>query len=284
MSALQPLTDEEREMAEQYLYLVDQFLYRHRLDPDEYYDIAIFGYLEAIQRERRMNCPEEKKNFPGLTEVCIRNAVYQEWRRQYADMRKADWLSISLDGAPAYADDDDGISLYEVVADPRASTEESVVKSDLIRRILAEATPREHEAIDYACAGFEAHEIAELMGISVYTASRFLYNFRVKAHAVEEDREAIRAPQWARDKEKCQERNRKYQRKYWETHREEYNARTRAKRAENPEKFREKDRRYREAHREEINARDRARRAAKKERTRQEKEERLHTQPAVQSV
>ena len=61
MSQLEPLTVKEQEMAEQYFYLVDKFLKREHLDPNEYYDVVIFGYLQAIQRECRNPNPPEKK-------------------------------------------------------------------------------------------------------------------------------------------------------------------------------------------------------------------------------
>ena len=129
---------------------------------------------------------------------------------------------------------------------------------------MAVATPREREAIDLACLGYETHEIAELLGIARNTAYRILYNFRVKAKAVRDDREVIRSPQWVKDKEKVQARNRAYQ----QPHRLELNAkariRDRAYRAAHLEEVRAKERAYRAAHKDEINARERARRAAKR--------------------
>ncbi len=269
-------------MAVQYLYLVDEFLRRKRLDPNEYYDVAIFGYLEAIQRECRYSdsYPEKEKNLPGLIITCIKHAVCQKWKNQCRDVRKANWLSISLDGAPACANDGNEISLYEAIADTRVNIEDSVIKRDLIQRILAEATPRERKAIDYACADFETHEIAVLMGVTVNTASRFLCNFRVKAHAVEEDREVIRSPQWARDKEKVQARNREYR----QTHREELKVKAHAYRETHKEVLNAKKRAYWQEHKEELNAKKRAAYAARKAQSRRENEERPHTQPAVQSV
>ncbi len=263
MSKIEPLTAEEQKLAEQHLYLVDQFLRRKRLDPHEYYDVVIFGYLQAIQRECRRDWPEENKNFHGLAEVCMRSAVFMEWRRQSQDMRRCDRKSLSLDCMPADTDDGE-FSLYEVVADTRQKTEVQVEAKDLAERVLAVATAREREAIDLACLGYEAREIADILGIARNTASRTLCNFRVKAKAVRDDREVIRSPQWARDKEKTQARNRAYR----QAHREEINERRRiwahAYRAAHSEKVRAKERAYREAHKEEINARDRARRAAKR--------------------
>ncbi|MCI8479115.1 MAG: hypothetical protein HFE97_12415 [Oscillospiraceae bacterium] len=281
MSKMEPLAVEEQEMAEQYFYLVDKFLKREHLDPNEYYDVVIFGYLQAIQRECRNPNPPEKKNIYGLIEVCMKRAVLMEWRRQYQDMRKSDRESLSLDCVPADTDNGE-FSLYDVVADTRQNTVVQVETQDLTERVLAVATPREREAINLACLGYKTHEIAEILGIARNTASRILYNFRVKAKAVRDDREVIRSLQWARDKKKVQARNRAYR----EAHREELLEKQRACNHAHPEKIREKKRvyraahleesrakeqSYRDAHREEINARRRARRAAEKQVCEQEK-------------
>lgn len=258
-----PLTAEEQKMAEDYYYLVDEFLHRKRLDSNEYFDVVIFGYLQAIQRECRNPNPPEKKNFHGLVEVCMKRAVFQEWRYKGCEMREADRLALSLDGIPAGTDNED-FSMYEIVADVRQNTAIQVEASDLIDRVLAVATPRERETIDLACLGYEPYEIAEMLGITQNTTYRILCNFRAKAKAVRDDRDVIRSPQWARDKEKIQARNRAYQ----QAHRLELNAkariRDRAYRAAHPEEVRAKERAYRAAHKDEINARERARRAAKR--------------------
>ncbi len=283
MSKMEPLTAEEQELAEQHLYLVDQFLQRKRLDPQEYYDVVIFGYLQAIQQECRRNWPEENKNFHGLAEVCMRSAVFMEWRRQSQNMRKGDREKLSLDCTSADMDDGE-FSLYEIVADTRQRTEIQVEAKDLAERVLAVATAREREAIDLARLGYEAREIADILGIARNTASRTLYNFRVKAKAVRDDREVIRSPQWARDKEKFQARNRAYQ----QAHREEINERRRiwahAYRAAHPEKVRAKERAYREAHKEEINASRRARRAAKRAEKRAQIQEQEKAAPDAANI
>lgn len=258
-----PLTAEEQKMAEDYYYLVDEFLRRKRLDSNEYFDVVIFGYLQAIQREcRHQNLPE-KKNFHGLVEVCMKRAVLMEQRYQHRDMRKGDRESLSLDCILADTDDDE-LSLYGVVADTRQNTAVQVEASDLVDRILAVATPREREAIDLVRLGYETHEIAGILGIARGTASCILHNFRVKERAVQDDREVIRCPQWVRNKEKIQAYNRAYQ----QTHREAINARNRIRdreyRAAHLEEIRAKERVYRAVHKDEINARKRARYAAKR--------------------
>lgn len=71
MRRLYPLTPEEQEFAAIHIDLVDTFLRRERLDPNEYYDIVIFGYLEAVQKQHREPIEEERQNFNALAKsVC----------------------------------------------------------------------------------------------------------------------------------------------------------------------------------------------------------------------
>lgn len=258
-----PLTAEEQVMAEEYFYLVDDFLRRKRLDPSEYYDVVIFGYLQAIQRECRSQNPPENKNFHGLVEVCMKRAVFLDWRYKSKVKRKSDFMALSLNGIPADTDSGE-FALHDVVADTRQNTAVQVEAQDLTERVLAVATPREREAIDLVCQGYEPFEIAELLGITCNTVYHTLHNFRVKAKAVRDDREVVRCPQRVRNKEKIQAYNRTYQ----QTHRLELNAKARVRnrtyRAAHLEEVREKEQTYRDAHREEINARCRARHAAKR--------------------
>ena len=272
MSTLQPLTTEEQEMAELYFYLIDEFLARKKLDASEYYDVAVFGYLEAIQRECRNPNPPENKNFVGLVRTCMKRAVQQEWRKMWREKRRGDLTGLSLDIGHTVSESEDR-TLYDFVPIAKQDIQAQVEAADLAQRVLAVATPREREAIDLAFLGSGASEIAEILGIARNTANRIVCNFRVKAKAVRDDREVIRTPGWEKNKEKIRERNRAYH----ETHKEELAAkrntpavkrqrkeRKRKYRAEHLEEVRAKERAYREAHREEINARARARRAAKR--------------------
>ena len=265
MSKIEPLTVKEREMVEQYHYLVADFLQRKRLAPNQYYDIVIFGYLQAIQRECRNPSPTHQKNIYGLIEVCMNRAVLQEWRCQYQIKRTGDRKHLSLDRIPAHTDDDE-LSLYAVIADTQQNTETQVEARDLTERIRAIATPREREALDLVCLGYETREVAQKLGIARNTASRTLYNLRVKAKALRDGREVIRCPQWA--DEKAKRKKQAYNRAYWQAHQLESAAKSRAwkqaRRIAHPEETRAKDRAYYAAHREEICARKRARNAVKR--------------------
>ena len=50
MRALRPMTQEEREFAEEYHDLVIDFLRYKHLPMNDFYDVVIFGYLSAVQQ------------------------------------------------------------------------------------------------------------------------------------------------------------------------------------------------------------------------------------------
>lgn len=222
MRRLYPLTSEEQRFAEIHIDLVDKFLRQGRLDPEEYYDIVVFGYLEAVQKQFRGPIAEDRQNFKALAKICMKHAIGEDKKFQNQKKRQGDTVSMDYLGTDT---DDDDFSFHDLIADTTQVTECQAIDSDLISRILAVATPREREAIDLVCQGYETREIAEILGIARSTASTTLCHFRAKAKAVRDDREVIKNPQWERDKEKIRARNRAYQ----QAHRLELNAKERAR-------------------------------------------------------
>ena len=84
MRKLYPLTDQEREFAEANISLVDKFLSCKGFHPDDYYDIAVFGYLEAIQVLFRKPCEPERSGFKTRYssfyqyEICYQRGMEKE--------------------------------------------------------------------------------------------------------------------------------------------------------------------------------------------------------------
>lgn len=107
MRRLYPLTPEEQEFAAIHIDLVDTFLRRVRLDPDEYYDIVIFGYLEAVQKQHREPIEEERQNFNALAKICMRHAVGEDWKYRLKEKRKGDLLNLSLDHLDTCTENDE---------------------------------------------------------------------------------------------------------------------------------------------------------------------------------
>lgn len=78
---LSPLTPEERQFAELNHYLVEQFLYWNRLDPDDWYDVVIFRYLQSVKKW--LMRPElHRYKFSSLLKQGLLSAVRNEKNKQ----------------------------------------------------------------------------------------------------------------------------------------------------------------------------------------------------------
>lgn len=198
MCKQQPLTAEEQRLAEENLYMVDRFLRERRIDPNEYYDVVVFGYLEAIQYHTRVS-PEN--NLFSLCMAFMRRKLWMEYRRMLAYKRLGDRTALSLDH-PLKTAGDSSFFLLETVHDKQQDIAQQAEALDLIHRMLSIATPREREAMLLACAGNGPKEIAQMLGIARETASSTLYHFRVKAKAVRDEREVVSYPRQNRERKR----------------------------------------------------------------------------------
>ena len=87
-----PLTAEEQCFAESNHYVVEQFLKRNRLEPDDWYDVVIFRYLLSVKKWHQE--PElHKWKFSTIAGQGMRSAVGNEKKK---DSRRIQ--TISLDG------------------------------------------------------------------------------------------------------------------------------------------------------------------------------------------
>lgn len=91
-----PFTEEEQRQAEQYHNMIYSFLRKKHYPIDEYYDIAIWGYLRAIQEYNRN---EELKKY-SISSLCYRYMhfeIVENARRNNTKKRKPDGGFTSLD-------------------------------------------------------------------------------------------------------------------------------------------------------------------------------------------
>ena len=223
---LEPMTDEERDFAEQHHDMVYKFLRTHRLPESEYYDVVIFGYLEAVQRNFRVFIEPEKRNFPALAKLCMGSAVRHELQSRWLLIRVANTTATSMD-APLL--DDESLSFHDIVPDKTSYVMEEVENRDLIRRALNAASERELEVFALRCSGFSPAEISQILNISIHTTHKASCDLHLKTRPIKDG-----APPG-----KTSAQN------YYQSHKAGLN---------------EKNAAYRAAHRDEI----RAKRAAKK--------------------
>ena len=243
MRKLYPLTDQEREFAEANISLVDKFLSCKGFHPDDYYDIAVFGYLEAIQVYFRKLCESERHDFNTLAFINMRYAISAEWKKKRLKKRCAQVVSIDYAVNPTNGNE---YSLNDYIPDTTQNVELQVENRDLIGRTLNVATPREQEAIGLTYKGLKNYEIAKTMGIAAETARAHLCYFRKKARNIRDEIPITCRPQYekrkkyflaypeALDKHKAYQRE--YQRQHHAANRERLNAYNRAWRARQKEK------------------------------------------------
>lgn len=198
MRHLEPFTPEEQDFAEKQHYLVDKFLRVKRLSPADYYDVVIFGFMEAVQQQFRDPIDPERQNFAAFAFICMEHAVGEDWKYKLRPMRRGDPLSLEA----SISDDDDGFSLNAILSDPKQNPEKQVEDQDLITRLLETATPQERQAINLVCQGYAPREVSEILGVSPATGIRHLYHFRRKAKAVRANEEVVRCPYYERNRDK----------------------------------------------------------------------------------
>ena len=170
MRALRPMTNEEREFAEQQHELVTDFLRCKRLPMDDYYDVVIFGYLSAVQQYFRN--PPPNVEFKAMAFRAMKDSVLQDG--EYNARAKRCGITVSLDIADRHS----------TIQDPRQNTVRQVEGKALLEQAASVATPKEASIIRLLVDGFALHEAARLLKIPRATAISSMENFCCRARAV----------------------------------------------------------------------------------------------------
>ena len=97
MRTILPLTEYERQLAEQCHEMVYIYLKKHYYDIEEYYDIAVMGLLAGVQQWNRNEGIKEKY---AISTICSRNihgAIATHFRDENRQKRKPSGGYISID-------------------------------------------------------------------------------------------------------------------------------------------------------------------------------------------
>lgn len=121
---LQPLTEQEKKFAEANHNLIYSFLRRYRYSIEEYYHIAVLGYLKAVQIYHRRKDLQKKYDFPYISYYYMRSELGNHFRMQNSQKRKPLDELISLD-----ADYTELENLYNTIGGKSA-------EADLLERLL----------------------------------------------------------------------------------------------------------------------------------------------------
>ena len=169
MRALRPMTQEEREFAEQKHDLVVEFLRRRHLPMNDYYDIVIFGYLSAVQQYFRD--PPIGVEFRAMAFRAMKDSILRE--SEYHARAKRCGYTVSLDTE----------GYHSTIPDQKQDVERQTERKALLEQAAKVATPRENKIIELLVDGFALHEAARFLKIPRAAAISCMENFCGRARA-----------------------------------------------------------------------------------------------------
>jgi len=151
------LNMEEKRYAERHHYIVERFLEDMGLDESIYYDVIIFGYLDAVQKYLNN---EKLRNYTFFTVAwrIMKKSLYNYWKAQDTQRHSAKVISIDRKRRG-------GFSLEELTGSQR-DVSDVIANKLLLERVMSHITSREREAINLLLLGYTYAETAKEIGIS----------------------------------------------------------------------------------------------------------------------
>lgn len=162
-----PLTEEQKQIAEQHIDVVDKFMRSKRLDED-YWDVVIFGYLNAIRNYCERRELRDQYDFNAIACVSMKSALYADWRKFHYYV-----AVLSLD---APIDGYENLMWKDCVI---ASYDEDFTEPD-VEAILSLLEADERDIVRYLYLGYTREEAARLLKISVARFDKQLAIIRAK--------------------------------------------------------------------------------------------------------
>lgn len=159
---LEPLTDFERKFATENHNLVYDFLHRHGYSLENYYDVAIFGFLKAVQIYNRREYLREKYAFPFISQQYIRSEIGNYRRTESAKKRKPAEIIISLDSK--YAETE---NLYNCIGEK--SPESEIMTMEQMTEMLNSLSDTQRKIAELKVDGYNNKEIFSTLEISPST-------------------------------------------------------------------------------------------------------------------
>lgn len=166
MRTILPLTEYEKQLAEQCHDMVYIYLKKHYYDIEEYYDIAIMGLLAGVQQWNRS---KEVKEKYSISTICTRNihgAIVTHLRDENRQKRKPSGGFTSLD----LQLEDSNESFINSIITPTLEDEffaehDRLEEIDRIKSVLAQLTDTQKRIVLLKAGDRTNREIAKKMQI-----------------------------------------------------------------------------------------------------------------------
>jgi len=176
MRRTQVLTQEQKIFAEQHHSLVECFLGKQHLERAEFYDVVIFGYLEAVCEY--LEKPElSKYRFSSIAWRKMKNCVVNEYI--YRNQSKRNLFTEMYCG-----DYEDRLS-REQVSERMNLVMENLEHRVQLGQLMSRMTVKEKEVVCMRAAGYTYREIAEHCNITIRGVSARLLKMRKRFQTLE---------------------------------------------------------------------------------------------------
>ena len=175
MKNMRTLTEEQKIFAEQHHMLVEQFLWKKHLERSEFYDVVIFGYLEAVQ---------EYLEKPELSKYPFSSIA---WRKmKYCMINEYIYRNCPKRNAPmgTYHEDYDHVFSREQVSEQMNCVARELEHRALLQQLMSHMTAKEKEVVCMRAAGYTYREIAEHCNITMRGVSARLIRMRKRFRAL----------------------------------------------------------------------------------------------------
>ena len=169
------LTGEQKRFAEQHHVLVERFLWKNHLERAEFYDVVIFGYLEAVQEY--LEKPElSKYPFSSIAWRKMRFCMINEYIYQNCAKRNAPMGTYREDYEPALS--------REQVSEQMNCVARDLEHRVQLQQLMSHMTAKEKEVVCMRAAGYTYREIAEHCNITMRGVSARLIRMRKRFRAL----------------------------------------------------------------------------------------------------
>ena len=149
---LRPLTMEQRKFAEDNYRLIMEFLKKSKLDSEEYFDVAVFGYLLSVEIYLNDIDLQRKCKFEAVSYMYMRREMYLYFRTQKRNSAIGNNTSLDI--------------VETNVAD--SSPMESITSleyMEMIKQIQGRLTEEQWKIFSDKAKGYSLREISENHGI-----------------------------------------------------------------------------------------------------------------------
>lgn len=159
---LEKLTEVERQFAEKNHNLIYGFLHKRGYSVEEYYQIAVFGFLKAVEIYHRKPDIAEKYSFPYIAWQYMRAEIKDHIKMENSIKRKPAENIVSLD-----VEVEDMENLYNIVGGK--SVELTMLENMSMNDLLDYLSDIQRKIALYKMDGFSNREICFILEMSSST-------------------------------------------------------------------------------------------------------------------